>query len=72
MRWMSYMKQACGTSVEDVHKMMTDVMEGADVAALGTVIMEAVESVSMAQIMGAWGLNKSFFVKLFVLSFFFH
>ena len=52
MRWISYMKQACGTSVEDVHKMMTDVMESTDDEALGAIIMEAVESVSMAQVMG--------------------
>ena len=52
MRWMVYMSQTCGTSVEDVHKMTTDALESSDNAALGDINLEAVEMVAMAQTVG--------------------
>ena len=52
MRWVVYMKQTCGTSVEDVHKMTTEAMESSDNPALGAVKVEAVDSVAMTQIIG--------------------
>ena len=52
MRWLVYMKQTCGTSVEDVHKMTMDAMESSDNPALGAVKVEAVENVVTTQIVG--------------------
>ena len=52
MRWVAYMRQTCGTSVEDVHKMTMDAMESSDNPALGAVKVEAIESVVIAQIVG--------------------
>ena len=49
---MIYMAQPCGTSVEEVHRMTTDAVESSNNAALGAVSVEAVESVSMARIVG--------------------
>ena len=49
MKWVSYMKQTCGTSVEDVHKMTMDAMESSDNPA---VKVEAAESVAMTQTIG--------------------
>ena len=53
------MAQPCGTSVEDVHRMATNAIESSDNAALGTVSVEAVESVSMARIVGKWSTNSN-------------
>ena len=52
MKWVSYMKQTCGTSVEDVHKMTTDAMESSDNPELGAVKVEAIDSVAMTQTIG--------------------
>ena len=52
MRWMVYISQTCGTSVEDVHKMTTEAMESSDNEALGAIKVEAVEMVSMTQTVG--------------------
>ena len=52
LQWMIYMAQPCGTSVEEVHRMTTDAVESSNNAALGAVSVEAVESVSMARIVG--------------------
>ena len=52
MHWLVYMKQTCGTSVEDVHKMTMDAMESSDNPALGAVKVEAVENVVTTQIVG--------------------
>ena len=46
------MAQPCGTSVEEVHRMTTDAVESSNNVALGAVSVEAVESVSMARIVG--------------------
>ena len=51
---MIYMAQPCGTSVEEVHRMTTDAIESSNNAALGAVSVKAVESVSMARIVGKW------------------
>ena len=52
MRWVTYMKQTCGTSVEDVHKMTTEAIESSKNPALGTIKVEAVESVAMTRTLG--------------------
>ena len=52
MKWVSYMKQTCGTSVEDVHKMMMDTMESSGNPGLGAVKVEAIDSVAMTQTIG--------------------
>ena len=52
MRWVIYMRQTCGTSVEDVHKMTMEAMESSDNPALGAVNVEAVDSVAVILTIG--------------------
>ena len=52
MNFVTYMKQPCGSSVEDVHKMTTEAIETSKNPALGTIKVEAVESVSMTRTLG--------------------
>ena len=56
MEWMIYMSQPCGTSVAEVHKMTTEAIESSNNVELGAVKVEAIESVSMARIVGKWTL----------------
>ena len=57
MEWMIYMSQPCGTSVAEVHKMTTEALESSNNVELGAVEVEAVESVSTAQIVGEYVLK---------------
>ena len=52
MRWVIYMKQTCGTSVEDVHKMTMKAMESSDSPALGATEVEGIDSVAVTRTIG--------------------
>ena len=52
MRLVVYMKQTCGTSVEDVHKITVDALESSDNPALGAVKVEGIGSVAVTRTIG--------------------
>ena len=45
------MKQPCGTTVEDIHRITTDAIESSNSEGLGAVKFEAVESVTPSNIL---------------------
>ena len=61
MKFVTYMKQTCGTSLEDVHKMTTEAIETSKNPALGTIKVDAVESVAMTRTLGKLNTENEYF-----------
>ena len=67
MRWLVYMRQTCGTSVEDVHKMTVDAMESSDNPALMAVNVEGIDSVAVTQTIGEQRLHKNWWFEIIII-----